>query len=197
MMATRADYSFLDTPSASDWNTYILNGGLVYLANYEFSSATDLAINYAFSYPATQFRNYRVVISNLTGASAGALLIRMLNGNTIWATGAYATAYSSAYRQTTSASPTVVTTGVTSASSAWVSITFDTTTPAYLVFDIINPAHTQRTAFQGRGGILGDSLSTFAGQLSDASVFDGIALTRFGGGNISCNAEVYGYRTET
>ena len=196
-MATRANYSFLDTPSASDWNTYILNGGLVYLADYELASATQLNINYAFSYPATQFRNYRVVISNLIGATAGTLLIRMLNGNTVWATGAYATAYSSAYRQTTSASPTVVTTGGASGGSAWVSVTFDTTTPAHLVFDIINPNHTNRTAFQGRGGILGDSLNTFAGQLSDASVFDGIALTRFGGGNIACNAQVYGYRTET
>ena len=196
-MATRANYSFLDTPSASDWNTYILNGGLVYLADYELASATQLDINYAFSYPATQFRNYRVVISNLIGASTGTLLIRMLNGNTVWATGAYATAYSSAYRQTTSASPTVVTTGVASGGAAWLSITFDTTTPAHLVFDIINPNHTNRTAFQGRGGILGDSLNNFAGQLSDASVFDGIALTRFGGGNIACNAQVYGYRTET
>jgi len=196
-MATRANYSFLDTPSASDWNTYILNGGLVYLSNYELASATQLDINYAFSYPVTQFRNYRVVISNLIGASTGTLLIRMLNGNTVWATGAYATAYSSAYRQTTSASPTVVTTGVASGGAAWLSITFDTTTPAHLVFDITNPSNTQRTSFQGRGGILGDSLNNFAGQLSDASVFDGIALTRFGGGNISCNAQVYGYRTET
>lgn len=196
-MATRANYSFLDTPSASDWNTYILNGGLVYLADYELASATQLDINYAFSYPATQFRNYRVVISNLIGATTGTLLIRMLNGNTVWATGTYATAYSSAYRQTTSASPTVVTTGVASGGAAWLSVTFDTTTPAHLVFDIINPNHTSRTAFQGRGGILGESLNTFAGQLSDASVFDGIALTRFSGGNIACNAQVYGYRTET
>jgi hypothetical protein len=196
-MATRADYSSLDTPSASDWNTYILNGGLVYLAEYDLTSATQLDMNYAFSYPATQFRNYRVVISNLIGASAGSLYIKMMDGLSVWDDGTYLTAYSSARRQTTSASPTAVTNEVTSSEEYWVSVTIGTTTPAHLVFDIINPNHTSRTAFQGRGGILGDSLNTFAGQLSVSTVFSGISLTNSVGGNLSGNAQVYGYRTET
>ena len=196
-MATRADYSFLDTPSASDWNTYILNGGLVYLADYELASATQLDINYAFSYPATQFQNYRVVISNLIGASAGSLYIKMMDGLSVWDDGTYLTAYSSARRQTTSASPTAVTTEVTSSGEKWVSVTIETTTPAHLVFDIVNPNFSSRTTFQGRGGILGNSLNNFSGQLSVSTVFSGISLTNSAGGNLSGNAQVYGYRTET
>ena len=196
-MTARANYSNLDTPTVADWNTYILNGGLVYLANYEFASASQLDINFAFSYPATQFRNYRIVISNLLGATAGTLLMRMMDGNSIWASGSYLTAYSSARRQTTSANPTVVTTGVGTATSAWFSVTIDTVNPTNLIFDIVNPNFASRTTFHGRGGSLGNNLNTFAGQLSVTDVFNGIALAGFGTGNISCNAEVYGYRTET
>jgi hypothetical protein len=196
-MAARANYSFLDTPTVADWNTYILNGGLVYLANYEFASASQLDINYAFSYPATQFRNYRIVISNLIGASAGSLWIKMMNGNSTWASGSYLTAYSSARRQTTSANPTAVTSEVASGSLKWVSVTIETVNPANLIFDIVNPNFASRTTFHGRGGSLGNSLNTFAGQLSVTDVFDGISLINSVGGNISCNAEVYGYRTET
>lgn len=196
-MATRADYSFLDTPSASDWNTYILNGGLVYLADYDLTSATQLDMPFAFSYPDTQFRNFRIVISNLIGASAGSLYIKMMDGLSVWDDGTYLTAYSSARRQTTSASPTAVTTEVTSSEEKWVSVTIETTTPAHLVFDIVNPNATSRTTFQGRGGILGNSLNNFGGQLSVATKFSGISLTNSAGGNLSGNAQVYGYRTET
>lgn len=195
-MATRANYSFQDTPTIADWNTYILNGGLVYLANYEFASASQLGITYAFSYPATQFRNYRIVISNLLGATAGVLFMRMMDGESIWASGSYLTAYSSARRTAFSdnASPT---TGVLSGGAAWAPVSIDTLNPTNLIFDIINPNFASRTTFHGRGGSLGNNLSTFAGQLSVTDVFSGIALTGFGAGNISCNAEVYGYRTET
>ena len=196
-MATRANYSFLDTPTIADWNTYILNGGLVYLANYEFASASQLDINFAFSYPATQFRNYRIVISNLLATTAGPLAIKMMDGNSTWASGSYLTAYSSAYRQTTSANPTVVSTGTLTGGSAWLCVNIDTANPTNLIFDIVNPNFASRTTFHGRGGSLGNNLNTFAGQLSVTDVFNGISLSRVFGGNISCNAEVYGYRTET
>ena len=137
-MATRANYSFLDTPTIADWNTYILNGALVYLANYEFASASQLDINFAFSYPATQFRNYRIVISNLLATTAGSLAIKMMDGNSTWASGSYLTAYSSAYRQTTSANPTVVSTGNLSGGSAWLCVNIDTANPTNFTVYLYN-----------------------------------------------------------
>lgn len=193
-MVIRAPYSFLDTPTVADWNATVLNSGLVHLADYSLPSATLLDFEYAFSYPPIQFRSFRVVISKLKSVSTteSSVLIRMLNGASPYSLGNYF----SSFRGFTNANPYALRTSASAAGSVWVGCPINDTPNASLVFDISNPQHTQMTSFQGRGGMLGDNIVSVAGQLSVSDVFDGFELFRFGGGNISADVSVYGYRSE-
>ena len=173
LMVVRAAYTSLEVPTHTDWNSYILNGALVYLAEYDVSSlVSEIGMDYAFSYPAEQFRNFRVVLGNLVGGTANLLLIQMKN-----ATVPAAPALYNGNNRTinTAGAPT---NDVRVNAVAFIPGTLATSTSlkSYYVFDICTPQSGFATTFYGRGGQLGATQTIFSGQLN--------------------NCQVYGYRTE-
>ena len=194
-MAVLADYSGNATPTAAEWNSYVLNGGLQYLSEFTFSSTSIAEFDYCFAYPATQFRNFRVVLSDLVCSVASQIVIlRMKIGQTATTTGIYA--YSSRNIDTAG-------TPVYYAASGGIGfvagpVTTSAGTKSYYVFDICNPQRSgEATTVYGRGGQLGVTQSIFSAQTTNTVSYDGFELNSgITASTITGNVQVYGYRTE-
>jgi hypothetical protein len=191
-MVVRAQYSSLEIPTHTDWNEYVLNGALVYLAEYDVSSlVSEIGMDYAFSYPKEQFRNFRVVLGNLVGGAANLMLIQMKNATVPAGPALY-----------NGSNRTIDTAGVPTNdfrvnALAFIPGTLATSTlvKSYYVFDICTPQSGFATTIYGRGGQLGATQTIFSGQLNNTTAYDGINITCFGS-TIQGNCQVYGYRTE-
>ena len=191
-MAIRAAYTSLEVPTHTDWNSYVLNGALVYLAEYDVSSLVSVIdMAYAFSYPKEQFRNFRVVLGNLVGGAANLLLIQMENGSTP----AGPALYNGNNRTIDTAGTPTNDVRVNAAAFIPGTLATSTSLKSYYVFDICNPQSGFATTIQGRGGQLGATQTIFSGQLNNTTEYDGLSVTCFTS-TIQGTCQVYGYRTE-
>lgn len=195
-MVIRAAYTSLEVPTHTDWNTYILNGALQYLAEFSVTSLTSaIDMIYAFSYPATQYRNFRVVLSNLSAASNCILAVKVSSGGIAPAL----TAYNYGSRSIDTAGTTTNYNGVNATAFALGPLGTSATLKSYYVFDICTPSAGFATTIQGRGGTLGVTQTIFSGQLNNTIAYDGLWLTGttgFAAVDIQGSCQVYGYRNE-
>jgi len=195
-MVVRAAYTSLEVPTATDWNTYVLNGGLQYLAEFEVTSLTSaIQMTYAFSYPATQYRNFRVVIGDLQAASACFLIVQVSSGGVVPAL----SVYNYASRNVDTAGAVLNYVGVNATAFLLGPIGTLAATRSYYVFDICTPNAGFATTIQGRGGTLGVTQNIFSGQLNNGIAYDGLWLqgtTGFASVDILGTCQVYGYRNE-
>lgn len=196
-MAVLADYSGNATPTAAEWNSYALNGALQYLSEFTFSSTSIAEFDYCFAYPATQFRNFRVVLSDLVcNVASQIVILRMKIGQTATTTGIYA--YSSRSIDTTM--PTAVLANYqATAGTGFVAgpVTTSASLKSYYVFDICTPQSVFATTVYGRGGQLGVTQSIFSAQTTNTVGYDGFELNSgITVSTITGNVQVYGYRTE-
>jgi len=83
--------------TSADTNTYLANSGLVYVTSTTATSGANISMNGCFS---STYRNYRVVISNLTTTGVAASSIRLRSGTTDATTSYY---YNGTYMSYTSA----------------------------------------------------------------------------------------------
>jgi hypothetical protein len=191
-MVIRAAYTSLEVPTHTDWNSYVLNGALQYLAEYNVTSLVSaIGMDYAFSYPATQYRNFRVVLGDLSSSVASVILVQMQNG-TVPAGPAL---YNYAVRNIDTAATVTTSVGVNGFAFVLGPIGTSATLKSYYVFDICTPQSGFATTIQGRGGTLGDTQTNFSGQLNNTIAYDGLSITAFGT-TIQGTCQVYGYRTE-
>lgn len=175
--------------TAADTNTYLNNGGLVYIASNTATSGTTLQIDSCFS---SSFDAYRIILQNVRLASA-AFITMQLRTNSTTATnylfGRLEVPYNTATALgrggsgagTTSSWDIMV--GTTTANGAWV--------------DVFNPNLAQQTAYTAQspdprtGGNFGGQHES--GIQTDTTQFTGFILTA--GATISnIKATVYGYR---
>ncbi len=191
-MVVRAAYTSLEIPSVDDWNSYVLNGALQYIAEYNVTSLVSaIGMDYAFSYPKEQFRNFRVVLGDLSSDVASVVLIQMQTATTPVGPALH----NYAARHIDTAGAVTFNVGVNGTAFVLGAIGTSATLKSYYVFDICTPQSGFATTIQGRGGTLGVNQTNFSGQLNNTTAYDGLSITAFGT-TIQGTCQVYGYRTE-
>lgn len=204
-MAVRADYSGNATPTVAEWNSYILNGGLQYLSEYTVEYdllaipptplVTNIGLDFCFSYPASQYRNFRVVLGNLqttvSPPATSIVIVQMKNG-TVPAGPAL---YNYASRTVDGAGTPTNYVAVNNTAWAFAPLGAVSSTKGYLVFDICSPQSSAVTSVYGRGNSYVNQTTTFSGQLNNITAYDGLSITAFGI-TLSGSCQVYGYRSE-
>lgn len=177
------------TLTAADTNTYLNNGGLVYITAGTASTQNRLNIPSCFS---STYTNYRVEIDNLTHTTANNLILRF----SVAASDTTGIAY---YTQRSEVNGGAVT-GVSLTGSSAIFPTYANSSAGSFVtlsFDIFRPAVASPTTVAGQcsrvDATTGLYAVSFSGLQSDSTAFDGISLVG-NTGNISCIMRVYGYR---
>lgn len=178
--------------TASDTNTYLNNGGLVYITEATATSGTTLSVNNCFT---STYVGYVLYMTGAPTASAYGCDLRMRASGTDTSTGYY-------YGMTgvDISSGTAVANRGNNASVFATYMVAGTAGRASAVLQIINPQVAQYTNFMcqatdSRGGSGYGGQST-TGQLLNTTQYDGFSLVwGAGGGTIGyLNVKVYGYR---
>lgn len=178
--------------TASDTNTYLNNGGLVYVTGGSFSSVASISVNNCFN---ATYDNYKLLI-NVTGASvAGAFALRYRVGGVDANTGIY---YYAGLISYTNAAATGIPSSAGGATSALVSVQDPTYFPNHPIsLEIMQPFLTYRT-FWTCQSMYSVNPVPYAfwnnGVLNNTTSYDGFTLFNNGGGTISGKYRVYGYR---
>lgn len=178
--------------TAADTNTYLNNGGLVYVTTATASN-TAAALNITSCFSAT-YDNYRIEITNIRSSSAANISWQLLNGSTPVTTGTY----NYAYVGISSLNASTNTFGASQTSCFICGISSTTDTGNSVVFDILNPFLARRTVALGNsinlnGGLNGFDIRNGGGNHESPASYDGIRLLT-SSGNITFTARVYGYR---
>lgn len=194
-MAVKSNFASGDVLTASDTNTYLTNGGLVYVTQTLVSSgsATSVSFNNCFT---STYDNYRILIDGFQPQNAGRGLNFRLRVGGVDASGAsdYPNAFLGLKADGTasnfnSAGDSYGSTGMYNSSTT---IPYGSTS-----IDIFNPAKAERT-FANVSAQLFDSqifhrTGSFAHNLTTA--YDGFTLLLSSTGNITTlRVRVYGYR---
>jgi hypothetical protein len=178
--------------TAADTNTYLNNGGLVYVTSGTQSGTTALNVDGCFT---STYQNYRIILNAIqVSTAARALRLQFRAGGVTNANMFYDYAYNG-YR----ANGTTNNTGLAAQSFAEIGTYIDTFANATLgacTIDVLNPQVTDRTmslviaqgyegayAYRSGGFVQGEAVS-----------FDGFRITLSGTGNVGFNYTVYGYR---
>ena len=171
--------------TASDTNTYLNNGGLVYITSFALSgSAVSVTNVFSATYDA-----YKFVFTNIQFGAAALLTAQMLNGSTPVTTATYnytRFGYNGA----------LVTTNTTGATSMQVGL-FDTTVSGGS-FEIYNPYLAKLTAVVGQSVYNANSAYAYpdfcTANNSNATSYDGIKLIPASTTFTSGTCRVYGFR---
>ena len=128
--------------TAADTNTYLANSGLVYITTASATSGSSLSVNNCFS---STYRNYQVVISNLTTAGVGATSFRLRASGTDVATSYY---YNGIYMDYA----TTAITGLNGSNvSTWEPNIVTDTTMSAGVINFFNPFVAFRSSYNANG----------------------------------------------
>lgn len=174
-----------ETLTAADTNTYLNNGGLVYVKSQTIGSAvSSVAVTSAFS---TDYDNYKILINGGAGSTTSGLTF-ILTGST---TGYYQG--NTNVRYDTGA---VAGTGINN--GAAFNIGRSNTDTIALSFELINPFLAKTTmisgAYNDTRGLAGTTANLYTGFHNVATSYTGFTITfdtgTFTGGTIT----VYGYR---
>lgn len=176
--------TFTDNTSlpASDINTYLNNGGLVYITQATGTATTALNVNNCFS---ATYDNYRIVISNATADSARGCYLRMRASGTDSTASYY---YGARY---------VLFAGGGADNNGnnigfFPVATLGASVKSGNSLDITNPFDTVHTTFMGTGANF-DASWHYAGVHQVNTSYDGFTLLP-SGGNMTLTVRVYGYR---
>lgn len=190
-MAVKSNFAAGDVLTASNVNTYLTNGGLVYITSGALSGATT---NFTSCFSST-YDNYRIVVDKAQETASGDMAIRMLVGTTATTAAYYFASNGLDFGGTarnvlgnnTSYAYAGFTTGAGGASIAIGSITMD----------IYNPNQANRTTatFQGSSNNADNTtIQSGTWRLNDTTAYDGIQFLNTGAGNNGGQVTIYGYR---
>lgn len=167
--------------TAADTNTYLNNGGLVYITGATMSAVASYTFSNVFS---STYDNYRIVINSGTSSAAGTAYNLRL-GTT--ATGYYGSRYYDLY--------TGADTGTLRANNAaqfGIANTSNANDEMACGFDLTNPNTAKRTSWYGN--FYGNGYSGwFGGTVADTTQYTSFQLIA-STGTISAIVRIYGYR---
>lgn len=169
--------------TASDTNTYLNNGGLVFIQQSSIA-ASSVAIDGCFT---NTYANYRIVV-NVTGGAGGAAQVQMgmrIGGVTTAGVLYYYYFRANAYTGAAGDQPAA---GV----GNWFNLRTNGTSFGGVI-DIQNPNLDKRTHFSSAGSDTAQAF-TCAGYHDSTTQFDGFALTNSGANSMTGTVRVYGYR---
>lgn len=182
-MAVKSNFTDGTALPASDINTYLTNGGLVYINQFTLSGGTT-SLTSIFS---STYDNYRLIVSGVTTASAVECTFQMLNATTP-ATGAN-------YNSVRWSSSTGV--GATTGQTSGRFITTGTTLQSWTV-EVFNPAIATKTNLNSSGqyGANADlAYPEMNGAVHTlATAYDGMSMIAPGTTWTAGKVTVYGYR---
>lgn len=174
--------------TAADTNTYLNNGGLVYITEASATSGTVLGINGCFT---ATYDDYLVEVRNATCAATSGMNIKLRASGTpssaSYYYGGYYVIYGSTSIQATSSANT------SSIDSGCVA---DATNPGYGMFNIIGPYITKITGFDCRGNdprTGGGGGRIVTGYHNSTSAYDGIEIVTTQT-ITNMTLRIYGYR---
>lgn len=178
--------------TASDTNTYLNNGGLVYITEAVATSGTALSVNNCFT---STFDNYLIEITGLPTAPSYGVTIRLRASGSDANTGYYwgvtrVDIGAGAISVDKGNNDSSLFTGAIANSSGRCSSTIQVVAPKLAQYTSVMCQSTDSRGATGYGGITG------AGQLVNTTQYDGFSLF-FGNGSGTISylqARVYGYR---
>jgi len=194
-MPVKSNFGSGEVLTASDVNTYLTNGGLVYISETLITagSATSVSFNNVFT---STFDNYQVIIDSFRPSVADrGLNFRMRVGGV---DAAGATDYKNAFLGLTAAGATsnFTSTGQDNGSTG-VFNSSTTVSHGSATITFFNPARTERTNIQSHAQLFATQLFHRTGSvLHDlATAYDGFTLLLSSTGNITTlRVRIYGYR---
>ena len=193
-MPVKSNFAAGNILTASDTNTYLTNGGLVYITEATATSGTTLDITGCFS---STYDAYRIVISDFRTPAGASATIQLLSGSTP-ATTNYAwafsrVAYDSVSSPTASGFPTYVSSWATQITAG--NLAGDASAAA---FDLYNPNLAQYSYFSIQShdsrGVNGYGLVTGGGTHYTEASYTGIRFTLSASTFTNIKVRVYGYR---
>lgn len=190
-MPVKSNFAAGNILTASDTNTYLTNGGLVYITEINATSGATVDITSCFS---STYDAYRIVITDFRASIAANILSQLLASGTP-ATTNYAWGV-------TRVDYTGVLTGVASGFPATVAFwnfqMVGGTTSSSMVLDLQNPFLTQPTYIQydstDNRGTSGYAVLKGGGTHTTASSYNGIRFSTTAGTFTNAKIRVYGYR---
>ena len=174
--------------TAADTNTYLNNGGLVYIGAVTATSGSTIQVDNVFS---ATYDSYRVVVSDLRTAAATAITYKLRNSGGVssasyyWG-GIYLAAYGTA----------TVTATTTANTSSFDLLSVASATSTGFTFDVMGPFLAQRTTITGipadnrTGGNPRIAVSGFHDVSTSYTGFDIISTQTI----TNAIVRVYGYR---
>jgi len=178
--------------TASDTNTYLNNGGLVYITSTTASSSSVVNIDNCFS---ATYTNYRVVV-NVTGATSNGYLLYQDRVSSTNATSSYSSVFSGFYLSAGSAFQNIA--GSQNTSTAIVG-SFDGASGSVgdMMFDVCAPYLAQYTSTHGQFAVTTGNTGMYGGTCSAVhfvnTSYTGMSLS-VASGNFSGTITLYGYR---
>jgi hypothetical protein len=178
-------FSVGETLTASDTNTYLNNGGLVYVKSQTIGTAvSSVAVTGAFS---ATYDNYRIIINGGVASASNSLALTL---------GATATGYYDAAMYMTFGSTTL--TGFSNSNAAsWASVVYGTANTLHGAIELHDPFNAKNTTMESRAiqaTTTGFSLMT-SGYLANTTSYTDFTLTATGGTTLTGGTiTVYGYR---
>ena len=190
-MAVKSNFASGDVLTASDVNTYLTNGGLVYVNQTSFSATNLVTLDNIFT---STYTHYKAIVSITTASANGSVLLRMRTGGTTNTSSNYAWGGFISYAGSSILSAT--TSGGTA--TGWTVNEFDTTYYPNMPFvmEIMNPQASYRTCVFSNGWTPVNPQPYYrhlGGAMTVTTSYDGMALATTAG-NITGTLTVYGYR---
>jgi hypothetical protein len=172
--------------TAADTNTYLANGGLVYVASGSLSLTTS-ASNVTGVFDATKYKNYRLILNRTATSTSNRVDFRFLVGTTPTSSAYYAGGIGCDF-----AANTVIYAQRSNGGSEWFGQTMAGI--GVTVVDVFNPNKADRTLWTG---FVFDSFTgvgyTITGNQVSTNLFTGFQLFT-STGTATVEYQVFGYR---
>lgn len=189
-MPVKSNFASGEILTASDVNTYLTNGGLVYINTLSLSGVATGAIDSVFT---STYTNYRLVISSGAASANGSLLIQMRASGTAYTTGNQIygllgiNAASGAADNANSATQVGIYIGNIPTTAGRHLATVDIMNPQVATYTMFNV----QTMFADAGG----SISRAGGGLVPTTTqYDGFQITTGTATTATTTCRIYGYR---
>lgn len=169
--------------TAADTNTYLNNGGLVYITGTTGTTTAAINVNNCFS---ATYDNYRIVISNGTADATRSIYLRMRASGTDSTASYY---YGARYALFSGAGGADVTGNNV---GQFLPGTYSTSPKSATTLDICNPFDAVHTTIMGTGSNF-DAWYSFGGVHQVNTSYDGFTLFP-AAGTLTLTVRVYGYR---